>query len=83
MLQSSTLFQSLQKYNSYTTLLIFYIIICYCPQDLGENPNSGFITITIRVSDVDDMDPVFEPATYLSSIPENSTFVSLSLSCNL
>ena len=31
----------------------------------------------VIVSDVDDLDPVFEPSSYFKSISENTTFVRI------
>ena len=45
-------------------------------QDLGDPPLSDFRSMNVRVTDVDDLDPVFEPSSYSASLLENSTIVN-------
>ena len=45
-------------------------------QDLGEEPLRDEETVAVHVTDVDDLDPFFEPPSYSIDISENSTFVS-------
>ena len=47
-----------------------------CVQDQGDSPLRDSKSLTVTTSDVNDLRPIFEPASYSRAIHENITQVS-------